>query len=82
MQRTQIQLTAEQMRTLKEVASREGVSLAAVIRSAVDQFGARQAVATRADRQRRALAAVGRFASGRSDVSKRHDRHLAEAFAR
>ena len=29
----------------------------------------------------RALAALGRFRSGRGDVARDHDRHLAEAYA-
>jgi hypothetical protein len=36
--------------------------------------------AEREQRRARALEAVGRFASGHKDVSKEHDRHLAEAF--
>lgn len=36
---------------------------------------------SRRDRARRALAALGRFRSGRGDVARDHDRHLAEAYA-
>jgi len=32
------------------------------------------------DKKNRALAAVGRFSSGTSDVSERHDHYLARAF--
>jgi hypothetical protein len=32
------------------------------------------------ERRRRALAAAGRFSSGRNDVSVDHDEYLAEAF--
>ena len=37
---------------------------------------------SRTDRARRALAALGRFRSGRGDVARDHDRHLADAYAR
>lgn len=75
--RTQISLTAGQMESLRRVAAERGVSMAAVIRDAVD------AVIDSGDwpeRRRRALAAAGRFSSGRTDVSAGHDEHLAEAF--
>jgi hypothetical protein len=32
------------------------------------------------ERRRRALEAVGRFASGRRDVSSKHDEYLVEAY--
>jgi hypothetical protein len=75
--RTQISLTAGQMEALRRVAAERGVSIAAVIREAVDE------VIDGGDwpeRRRRALAAAGRFSSGRSDVSVGHDEYLAEAF--
>jgi hypothetical protein len=75
--RTQISLTAEQMEALRRVAAERGVSIAAVIRDAVDE------VIDGGDwpeRRRRALAAAGRFSSGRTDVSVDHDEHLADAF--
>jgi hypothetical protein len=80
--RTQIQLTKAQVSALKAEAARRGQSMAAVIRDAVDQLAV-QGAASAADRRRaRALAAVGRFRSGRGDVSVRHDAYLAEAIAR
>jgi hypothetical protein len=33
------------------------------------------------DKKMKALAAVGRFSSGRRDVSGKHDPHLAEAYS-
>jgi predicted DNA-binding ribbon-helix-helix protein len=80
--RTQIQLTGAQVTALKAVAARRGVSMAAVIRDVVDELVAR-GVASDGNRTRaRALAAVGRFRSGRRDVSRRHDDYLSEAFDR
>ena len=53
--------------------------MAAVIREAVDRTLADGDMAAR---HRRALAAAGKFRSGRSDVSERHDDYLADAFGR
>lgn len=78
MVRTQVQLTEEQARRVKRVAAERGVSMAEVIRDAVDQHVAAGAGASK---RARAIAAVGSFRSGRADVSSRHDEHLADAFA-
>ncbi|MBI4540074.1 MAG: ribbon-helix-helix protein, CopG family [Gemmatimonadetes bacterium] len=80
MVRTQIQLTQEQAAALRALAAGEGLSMAELVRTAVDRLlGDRRAVDA-AERRRRALDAVGRFASGRSDVAREHDRYLAEAY--
>ena len=81
MVRTQIQLTERQARELKRMAAREGVSMAEVIRKAVDAK-IREGVSEVPweERVRRAMAVLGKFHSGLKDVSRRHDHYLAEAF--
>ena len=81
MVRTQIQLTELQARELKKMAAREGVSMAEVIRKAVDAR-IREGVSEVPweERVRRAMAVMGKFHSGLKDVSRRHDHYLAEAF--
>lgn len=79
--RTQIQLTEEQAARLKVVAARRGISMAEVIRQAVD--AAVQPVDdldfdTRYERARRI---AGKYRSGASDISVRHDDHLAGSYA-
>ena len=72
MVRTQISLTDEQMRRLRAEARQRKVPIAAVVREAVD----RVVPADPGDRRalfERALSAVGRFNSGKGDVSARHD---------
>jgi len=82
MVRTQIQLTEEQARALKEIAAARGESMAEVIRRAVDGV-IRSGVMMPADeRKKRAMDVIGKFRSGKHDVSKRHDAYLAEAFDR
>ena len=76
--RTQIQLSEEQVARIREVAASHEVSMAAVIREAIAQYLASSPDA-REDRYSRAKDAAGRFASGRRDLSKRHDAHFAEA---
>lgn len=77
MVRTQIQLTEAQARALKRLAAERGVSIAALIREAVDRLvhgGDPDAV------WRRALAVIGRYSAGPGNVSEDHDRHLEEAY--
>jgi len=72
MLRTQVSLTEEQMARLRREARRRGVSLAAVVRDAVDRAVPDEDVA-RIDRLERALRAAGSVASGTGDVAVRHD---------
>ncbi len=79
--RTQIQLTEDQATRLRRIAAERGVSIAEVIREAVDRLPDRD---DRAERWARALAAARRGfrdREGATDVSVRHDDYLAEAFA-
>lgn len=78
MLRTQVQFTDEQVRSLRREAAARGVSIAEVVREAVDSHLRRQ---TAGARRERAVRAVGGFRSGLRDVSERHDDHLAEALA-
>jgi hypothetical protein len=75
--RTQISLSSEQMERLRRAAARRHVSIAALIRDAVDATLPNDE-ADRLDRQRRAFALAGAFSSGRPDTSERHDDALAE----
>jgi predicted transcriptional regulator len=82
MVRTQIQLTEEQANALKKLALSRHLSIAELIRQAVDSFIKSSAVIDFEERKKRALAAAGRFRSGISDLSTAHDKYLAEAFRR
>ena len=80
MVRTQIQLTELQARRLKQLAERRGVSIAALIREAIDRYASDDDFDAR---KRRALAAVGAFRDreGAATVAVDHDRYLEEAYA-
>lgn len=73
-----MQLSEHQSRALKEAAAARGVSIAEVIRQALDRYLGEQVGASR---RQRAIRAIGGYWSGRHDVSARHDDHLADAFA-
>jgi hypothetical protein len=78
--RTQIQLTEEQAAAAKELAQREGRSLADVVRESLEIYLRSRGIVDRADLKRRALAAPGRFRSGSGDLATAHDRHLTGSF--
>jgi len=78
--RTQIQLTEEQSQEIKSIAEREDLSMAELIRRAVDDWLARYGDAVSQAKKERALAVVGRYRSGLSDVAENHDEYLAEAY--
>lgn len=76
--RTQVQFTEEQLEALRTRAAREDLSVSALVRRAVDALVSTEASAR--ETRQRAIDATGRFGSGRDDVARRHDDHLAEAF--
>lgn len=78
--RTQIQLTEEQARSLKRLASEQQVSVAELIRQSVDHFVRASQGPSIEERKRRAIAAVGRYRSGCPDLSEEHDLYLTEAY--
>jgi hypothetical protein len=79
MVRTQIQLTERQVRRLRALAKRKRVSVAELIRRAVDQTSDASLVADEDEIRARALQVVGKYADTATDVSVEHDRYLAEA---
>jgi hypothetical protein len=77
--RTQVQLTEKQAEALRRRAMRENVSIAELVRRAVDAFTRGEPASERECRDR-AIRASGRFASGVRDTSSRHDDALVDAF--
>lgn len=83
--RTQIELTEQQADALRELSGREQVPLSELVRRSIDRMLCPVEPASGdqlQERRRRALSAVGRFASGRPDGSERHDELAADAFKR
>lgn len=80
--RTQVQLTEKQVRSLKRLAVARQVSMAELIRQGVDAVLRSDAGIDLDEKRRRAIAAAGRFRSGRRDISQKHDQYLAEALRR
>lgn len=78
--RTQVQLTEEQARALKDRARSEERSMADLVRESVAEYLARRPARDRRALLGRARALTGRFHSGYADVAENHDRHLDEAY--
>lgn len=81
MVRTQIQLTEEQALKLRSIAASRHISLAEVVRQAVDSAIKSTPVTDIEEKRKRAIAAAGRFSSGLHDLSAEHDKYLDDAFA-
>ena len=82
MVRTQIQLTEKQAKALKKLASSRQLPMAELIRQGVDAILISPVVLNAEEKRKRALAVAGRYRSGKRDVSREHDKHLAEAFGK
>lgn len=78
MLRTQIQLTDEQVEALRRRSRRENVSVAELVRRAIDAF-TRTEPPSHWELRDRACRAAGRFASGERDTSDRHDEVFVES---
>jgi hypothetical protein len=78
--RTQIQLTENQAKALKKIAQSRRLSVAELVRKAVDTIIKSNTVVDREERHKRAMEIVGKFSSGKRDISKRHDLYLTDAY--
>jgi hypothetical protein len=83
MVRTQIQITEYQAERLKQLARDQEISLAELIRRAIDQFLASANPISDAEQKRLALAFLGQFPDidGATDVSENHDLYLTGIYA-
>lgn len=79
MHRTQIQLPPAVMEELRGIARQQHVSVAELIRRGIDLLLRSRATVSGAEMRRRALSAVGRFRSGKRNLSVDHDREFARA---
>jgi len=77
--RTQIQLTEKQAESLKKIALKQRVSMAELIRKGVDSIIHSALIIDSEERKKRAIHAAGKFRSGKSDISEKHDDYLTEA---
>jgi hypothetical protein len=80
MERTQISLEPEQAERLRRLARERGVSMAHLIREAVDAAYGPDAPDSREALWARAWSAVGCASSGLGDVAEDHDRYLDEIY--
>ena len=78
--RTYIQLSAQQLRALQALAAKQHVSVAELIRQAVDLLLLSTGAVDQAEQQRRALALAGQFRSEVTDLAVEHDHYLVEAY--
>lgn len=78
--RTQIQLTEDQARMLQRLAKERGISMASVIREAVDETLAREIKPSDTERKQRAIKVAGAFRSGTRDLGTKHDEHLTRVY--
>jgi hypothetical protein len=81
MERKQIQFTRRQITAIHREARRRNTSDAAIVREAIDAWLPGTPNKPVVDWISRARS-VGRFSSGRRDVSQEHDRELSDAFER
>ena len=79
MLRTQIQIEEEQIKWLRNRAKERGVSVSQLIREGVE-FYRKHEDRLPEEKKKKALAAIGRYASGASDISEKHDEYLAKSF--
>ena len=78
--RTQIQLTEEQLGSLKALARDEERSVADLVRQSVAEYLIRRPTVDRAAQVQRARDLIGRYRSGIPDLAEDHDRYLDDAF--
>jgi len=78
MVRTQIRLTEEQVKALREIAMTSHLSVAEFIRRAIDRMIKSSVTADPDERLKRAFEIVGKFSSSKRNISRKHDFYLAD----
>ena len=79
MLRTQIKIEENQIKWLRDRAKERGVSVSHLIPEGVEYYRKYEDRIPE-DQKKKALAAIGRYASGVSDISEKHDDYLAKSF--
>jgi hypothetical protein len=82
MVRTQIQLREDQAKALKRIAASRHLSVAELIRRAIDAMIKTSAAVDPEVRLKRSLEIAGKFSSGKRDISKKHDVYLSESYGK
>jgi hypothetical protein len=83
MVRTQIRLTEDQAKRLRESAAAQGRSMAELIRQSVDSWlDSSPATRDRSALREAAIAMAGRHRSRLGDLARRHDHYLAADLTR
>jgi hypothetical protein len=77
---TQVELTKKQISGLKKISAKERKSIAELIRQGVDMILKINNAIISDEQRSRAIAVAGRFHSGYSNLSTRHDEHLIEVY--
>ena len=80
MVRTQIQLREDQVEYIKDIAAAEDISMAEVIRQAVELLQETREKPTKRELMLRSLEIFGKYSSGESDMSINHDKYLNEVY--
>lgn len=78
MVRTQIQLTETQAKILHELALKQGISVAELIRKSVDDYLKHADGGNKQELVERAKEAAGKYRTGLKDLAEKHDQYLAE----
>lgn len=82
MVRTQVQLREEQSVSLRELAAERNISMAELMRIAVDYFLQAEGYRSRREQWERASQAFGRYSQGdNANVSEEHDAYLTDIYA-
>jgi len=76
--KTQVQLSEEDLASLRRLAAEHGVSVSELVRRGVKQLLTSHRGLPPGEKWRQARAVAGQFRSGKRDVGRRHDEYLAE----
>jgi hypothetical protein len=80
MKRTQVQLTEKQYELLKKISLKKNISMAEIVREAISIYSSSSAIITRDTLIKDASGIIGKYSSGKKDVSIKHDDYLRKAF--
>ncbi|GAG92221.1 unnamed protein product [marine sediment metagenome] len=65
---------------LKEISAKKNTSIAEVVRECIAYYSTSKCMISNKEKYRKAINSIGRFKSGKKDISINHDKYLAEDF--
>ena len=78
MKRTQILISEEQHKLLKDISSKKNISMAEAVRECITYYEKNKPIISEEKKHEKVLGMAGKYNSGLGDLAKNHDKYIEE----